>query len=221
MSENDNIVVETTGSSAAAPHDPCFDDPTYGDLQVIVNDAYKYHVHRFVLSMISPVFQQMLTNGMKESREAELRLQEEDPHAPYFGQLLSFFYPFSHVELTTRNVSAFLHFADKYDLPHKLKRECELFLLALPPSWELLCMAQKYGLKELLNEQAEWASGNVQERVHPNYEQLEAETCRCILRHVAARTTKLINAFSKRQISVREELNEHFPSESLSRRGFY
>merc|ERR1711879_75541 len=134
------------------------DDPGHGDVQLRLNGQTCFHVHRFLLKASSPVFEAMLTNGMRESGSMTIDITEESDHAHVFGQLPSFLYPYSHVKIEDGNVESLLFFSDKYQLAPKLKQECEIYLSTLRKSWDLLVMAQQYGLDQLLDQHVEWAA---------------------------------------------------------------
>ncbi len=141
------------------PYAEQLNDPAHGDLTIRLNKQTNFHVHRILLELASPVFAAMLTNGMRETSSAIVNIVEEDTnHSLTFGQMLSFCYPFCCVVVNNDNVMALLHFADKYQLPPKLKEDCESHLTQQPCSWELLLTAQQYGLDRLLELHSRWAA---------------------------------------------------------------
>jgi hypothetical protein len=140
------------------PYAKELDDPAHGDVQLRLNGDSCFYVHRFLLKASSPVFAAMLTNGMRETGSLTIDITEEPDHAHAFGQLLTFLYPYSHVDITDDNVASLLFFSDKYQLAPKLKQECELYLITQRQSWDLLLMAQQYGLHRLLDQHVEWAA---------------------------------------------------------------
>ncbi|KAL6076550.1 BTB/POZ domain-containing protein 9 [Balamuthia mandrillaris] len=159
------------------PFDPRFEDPNHGDLTVVINHCVRFHVHRLVLCLASPVFRAMLEGGMKESHQHEIHLQEDPKHAPVFGQLLSFLYPYEHTEVNADNVQGLLHFADKYQFSSNVKKACE-----------------RYGLKKLLEKQAAWATCNLPSRVGDasrRLQQLDVDACRLMLDHVCKKLRRL------------------------------
>ena len=159
------------------------DDPAHGDVQLRLNGQTCFHVHRFLLKASSPVFAAMLTNGMRESGSVTIDITEEPDHAHVFGQLLSFLYPYSHVKIEDGNVASLLFFSDKYQLAPKLKQECEIYLLTLRKSWDLLVMAQQYRLDQLLDQHVQWAalrSNRSQMQPH-RLDQLKKSTMKMIL----------------------------------------
>jgi hypothetical protein len=149
------------------PYHPHLADPAHGDILLVVNETSSFYVHRTLISLWSPVFFTMLSNGMKESVLRVVHLQEDAPHAQYFGQLLTrLYYPHQRDVATTNttNVNAFLHFIDKYDLPDTLKDECEACLLRQPRTWQLLVVAERFQLNRLLARQVAWASANLHQQ---------------------------------------------------------
>ncbi|KAL6047878.1 Intracisternal A particle-promoted polypeptide [Balamuthia mandrillaris] len=176
------------------PFDPRFEDPNHGDLTVVINHCVRFHVHRLVLCLASPVFRSMLEGGMKESCQNQIHLQEDSKHAPAFGQLLSFLYPYEPTEVNADNVQGLLYFADKYQFSSKVKKACEVFLLPQPESWTQLMTAQRYGLKKLLEKQAAWATCNLPSRVgdtSQRLQQLDVDACRLMLDHMSKKLRRL------------------------------
>ncbi|ELR25643.1 BTB/POZ domain containing protein [Acanthamoeba castellanii str. Neff] len=191
---------------------PQLQDPLHGDITVIVhssdesttttninntNTTTTYYVHRLLLSLWSPVFRTMLTNGMRESTHSVVHLREHPLHAPHFGLVLARLYP-NAPPMAPATVHSVLYFVDKYDLPAALRLECEAVLLRQPRSWALLVTAQTYGLASLLARHAEWASANLDSvpDAPPSavegallLGEIEVETWVKIMRHTMARLT--------------------------------
>lgn len=192
-------------------HGPQLQDPLHGDITLIVHHsreeplnyanntkttATTYYVHRLLLSLWSPVFHTMLTNGMRETTHDVIHLCEHPLHAPRFGLVLALFYP-NAPPITPAAVHSVLHFVDKYDLPAALRLECEVVLLRKPRSWALLVTAQTYGLARLLARHVEWVSANLDsvseasssEAVEESQllGEIEVETWIKIMRHTMAR----------------------------------
>jgi hypothetical protein len=169
-------------------------DPAHGDLTIRLNNQTNFHVHRFLLELSSPVFAAMLTNGMRETSSATVEIVEEDSnHSLAFGQMLSYFYPFCRVVVDDDNALALLHFADKYQLPPKLKEDCECHLTRQPRSWELLLTAQQYGLDRLLELHVRWAASQVS--VFRGLQQMD-QLKKATLKKILTRTADIAHQFN-------------------------
>lgn len=132
---------------------------------VLVVEENKFHAHRSVLSMWSPVFSTMFTAQFKEKTADEIPLPEKK--ATEIKELLLVIYPTSEREIDGKNFLILLNLAKEYMMT-KLTQKCESFLLRQleeptltgpnhpyrPPMsgfhcLELLDIAQRYELKKL------------------------------------------------------------------------
>ena len=128
---------------------------------VLVVEGNKFHVHRSLLGMWSPVFSTMFTAQFKEKTAAEIPLPGKK--ATEVKEMLLVIYPTSAREIDGKNFLILLNLAKEYMMT-KLTQKCESFLLSQleetkktnywPPvsafhCLELLYIAQTYELKKL------------------------------------------------------------------------
>lgn len=118
---------------------------------VLVVEGNKFHVHRSVLGMWSPVFSTMFTAQFKEKTADEIPLPEKK--ATEVKEMLLVIYPTSAREINRKNFLILLNLAKEYMMT-KLTQKCESFLLRQLEEGqfhclELLDMAQRYELKKL------------------------------------------------------------------------
>ena len=127
---------------------------------VLVVEGSKFHTHRSVLGMWSPVFSTMFTAQFKEKTAEEIPLPGKK--ATEIKEMLLVIYPTSASEIDGKNFVILLNLAKEYMMT-KLTQKCERFLLRkleepTEPYWrpvsgfhclELLDIAQSYELKKL------------------------------------------------------------------------
>ena len=124
------------------------------DLILVVEDE-KFHVHRLILSMNSPVFKAMFKSQFKEATSKEIPLPEKK--ASEVLDLLKLIY-FKHViqepvEITMLNVEHLLKLSDEYEIKHVFE-SCVSFVVKQPKLkqnvMKLRKMAVMYNLKSVL-----------------------------------------------------------------------
>ena len=124
------------------------------DVVLIVEDQ-KFHVHRNVLALWSPVFEKMFTSNFREKNKEEIRLPGKQ--AEGVKALLLMIYPPANGEITQENYSAILELGHEYQIS-SIVEKCEEFLVdALlyidpdekPDPLTLLILAQNYKLERL------------------------------------------------------------------------
>lgn len=124
------------------------------DVVLIVEDQ-KFHVHRNVLALWSPVFEKMFTSSFREKNKEEIRLPGKQ--AEGVKALLLMIYPPANGEITQENYSAILELGHEYQIS-SIVEKCEEFLVdALlyidpdekPDPLTLLILAQNYKLERL------------------------------------------------------------------------
>ena len=128
---------------------------------VLVVEGDKFHVHRSLLGMWSPVFSTMFIAQFKEKTADEIPLPGKK--ATEVKEMLLVIYPTSAREIDGKNFLILLNLAKEYMMT-KLTQKCESFLLrqlgetTKPNYWspvsgfhclELLDIAQRYELKKL------------------------------------------------------------------------
>lgn len=124
------------------------------DVVLIVEDQ-KFHVHRNVLALWSPVFEKMFTSNFREKNKEEIRLPGKQ--AEGVKALLLMIYPPANGEITQENYSAILELGHEYQIS-SIVEKCEEFLVdALlyidpdekPDPLTQLILAQNYKLERL------------------------------------------------------------------------
>ncbi|XP_068759908.1 BTB and MATH domain-containing protein 36-like [Montipora capricornis] len=122
------------------------------DLVLLVANE-KFHVHRLVLILNSPVFKAMLKSDFTEARSKEITLPEKDPVE--ILDLLLQLYPQQGDEITMENVEHILKLADEYQMNSVLER-CGSFLRITKKddadAMYALLLAQKYQLSAVAEE---------------------------------------------------------------------
>ena len=121
------------------------------DLVLIVEDR-KFHVHRAVLIICSPVFETMLSGNFKEKHAREIPLP--DKKADEFEQLLQGIYPDRDLWITKENCLFLLKLSTEYQI-ERLKDRCEEFVrhwcqndMTTEECIEVVILSQKYPLNE-------------------------------------------------------------------------
>lgn len=94
------------------------------DVVLMVEDQ-KFHVHRNVLALWSPVFEKMFTSNFKEKNKGEIRLPGKQ--AEGVKALLLMIYPPANDEITHDNYKAILELAHEYQIS-SIVEKCEEFL---------------------------------------------------------------------------------------------
>ena len=101
----------------------------FSDVVLVVEDQ-KFHVHRFVLAMWSPVFTKMFSSDFKEKNSEEIPLP--DKVAYEIKELLLIIYPTVSQKgwntVTNENCYFLLKLADEYQMD-AIKQMCEDFLV--------------------------------------------------------------------------------------------
>ncbi|RMX54468.1 hypothetical protein pdam_00013169, partial [Pocillopora damicornis] len=146
---------------------PKFSEPwNFSDAVLVVEDK-RFHVHRSILAISSPVFNTMFQSGFKEATSTEIPLPGKKAEKIY--ELLCMIYPFP-LQISEYQIS-------------KLTSRCEERLLQKQSSVELVILAQEFSLKRLLEKcLASLARMNFQELKNcPNFDNIEAENLVCLL----------------------------------------
>ncbi|CAF1131973.1 unnamed protein product [Didymodactylos carnosus] len=111
-------------NESVSPYDYFTKTNTTSDIILVVENA-KFHCHRLLLSLISPVFTRMFDGHFKEHSNQEIVLNEKT--AKSILELLTYIYPQFHNSVNSTNIEDFLHLADEYMIDH-LKQPCKEFL---------------------------------------------------------------------------------------------
>lgn len=125
---------------------------------VLVVEEERFHVHRSILAMWSPVFSKMFTAQFKEKTAKEIPLPEKK--AREIKELLLVIYPTSSKQVDKDNYVFLLDLAKEYMMT-KLTQKCEAYLMndlgksenmfwwSEPRCLDLLGVAQDYQLEKL------------------------------------------------------------------------
>lgn len=118
----------TSNDSSVGP--PDFSEAwMFSDVVLVVEDQ-KFHVHRFVLALWSPVFKMMFTSEFREKRLCEIPLP--DKKASEIKKLLLIIYPTVSEKgwesVTNDNCYFLFKLADEYQMD-TIKQRCEDFLV--------------------------------------------------------------------------------------------
>ena len=145
----------TSSENSAAP--PDFSEPWKCSDAVLVVEDQKFHVHRYILAMWSPVFEKMFTSEFKEKNSCEIPFP--DKKASEIKELLLIIYlnisGKARNTVTNENCYFLVKLADEYQMEEIFKR-CEDVLVKLvsskPDNTFLgdLTFAQTYKLERLL-----------------------------------------------------------------------
>ena len=126
---------------------------TFSDVVLVVEDL-KFHVHRSILAIWSPVFEKMFTTEFKEKNNDEIPLPEKK--ASQIKQLLCMLYPSSEeIQVTKENCYFLLELAHEYRIEPIVKK-CESFMAfmvkeKMEHNLAMLIYGQKYQLKTLIS----------------------------------------------------------------------
>lgn len=120
---------------------------------VLLVEGIRFHVHRSILAMWSPVFSRMFTADFKEKTAQTLPLPEKK--ASEIREMLLVIYPTSAKQIDESNYYFLLNLADEY-MMKSLVEKCEEYLINCL-KWprrsslclDLLDIAQKYKLEKL------------------------------------------------------------------------
>lgn len=121
---------------------------------VLLVEGTRFHVHRGILAMWSPVFSRMFTADFKEKTAQILPLPEKK--ASEIREMLLVIYPTSAKQIDDSNYHFLLNLAEEY-MMKSLVEKCEQYLincLKWPRQSSLLCLdlldiAQEYKLEKL------------------------------------------------------------------------
>ena len=120
----------TSSENSAAP--PDFSEPWKCSDAVLVVEDQKFHVHRYILAMWSPVFEKMFTSEFKEKNSCEIPLP--DKKASEIKELLLIIYlnisGKAWNTVTNENCYFLVKLADEYQMEEIFKR-CEDVLVSL------------------------------------------------------------------------------------------
>lgn len=126
------------------------------DLILQVADR-KFHVHRAVLMVCSPVFEAMLSSEFKEKAAKKIPLPGKD--ATEIEQMLQGIYPDQDLWISKENCLFLLKLSTEYQID-RLKTRCEEYLshwcgdgMNIDEAIEVIIVSQKYSVEEWIVEQ--------------------------------------------------------------------
>ena len=118
---------------------------------VLVVENKRFHVHRSILSMCSPVFDRMLSSDFKEKNASEIPLPEKK--AEEIEELLRAIYPYVEHRICEENCFSLLELSCEYQMD-RLKARCEKYFLfknmTNEEALEFVVMAQRHQLSDEL-----------------------------------------------------------------------
>ncbi|CAG8517404.1 8590_t:CDS:2 [Paraglomus occultum] len=130
------------------PFDRLINSPQFSDVTFRVIDECEceklFYAHKGILACSSPVFTAMLTNGMKETYEREIRLCQINHDA--FASLLRFIYTFEINIQSMADAEQLLALAERFEVV-PVRDECLRYLrleLNLDNVWGVWELAEKY-----------------------------------------------------------------------------
>ena len=182
------------------------------DVVLVVEDE-KFHVHRNVLALWSPVFEKMFTSNFREKSKGEIRLPGKQ--ADSVKALLLMIYPPANDEITLDNYSAILELAHEYQISSVVEK-CEDFLVMLaglissPTSIlrkydediiSLLILAQNYKLQSVRDACVLYAGklSLTKLKEHDLFDQIEPENYAEILEAIIERMQRFQDSFPTKE----------------------
>jgi len=147
---------------------------------VLVAEDRRFHVHKSILAISSPVFNTMFQSGFKEATSTEIPLPGKKAEKIY--ELLCMIYPFPVQISDQHDVRSLLELSREYQIT-KLTTRCEERLLQKQSSVELVVLAQEFSLKRLLEKcLASLGRMNIQDLKNcVGFDSIEAENLVCLL----------------------------------------
>ncbi|XP_004207049.1 BTB and MATH domain-containing protein 36 [Hydra vulgaris] len=167
------------------------------DLTLLVQDS-EFHVHRFILSSCSPVFNVMLESDNFVEKTCQI-IKLPNKKKEHIQLMLNFIYPFGHHITEQTDINCLLNLSREYQI-NKIRDLCEKYLLQKIPTVEQLIIAQEYGftlLKEkCLLQLSEKALALLQD--HPRYNELsESNKLKLAEQHV-----KILQTYCKKTAQI-------------------
>ena len=110
----------------------CFSDPWKGSDLVLVVENEKFHVHRVILSLNSPVFEAMFKSQFKESTANEIPLPEKN--ASGVLDFLKIIYGFQYIQERVKITSKY--FSAKANVQGQFVQLSNFKLLRITAHWQ-------------------------------------------------------------------------------------
>ena len=186
----------------------CEGDPHYfskpwklSDVILLVEEE-KFHVHRVVLALSSPVFEKMFSSEFQEKDQKEVTLP--DKRASEVEELLLMLYPsVAEKQITEENCYFLVNLANEYQI-EAIVRRCEDFMVELVKTRPKDCViamifAQKYELAKLKKAGIEQAYYLTLEELKNDkmYNQIEKKDLMDIMEGIMLRQDKELEKFQQ------------------------
>jgi len=146
---------ETGGDQAEKKVKHCFSEPWEDSDVILVVESEKFHVHRLILSMNSPVFKAMFKSQFKEATTNEIPLPEKNASGvlDFLKIIYGFQYIQERVEITMENVEDLLQLSHEYHVKQLIFDPSVKFLEDQPKTKEnvmkILALAKLYNLEKV------------------------------------------------------------------------
>lgn len=133
----------------------CFSEPWEDSDVILVVEDEKFHVHRLILSMNSPVFKAMFKSAFKEASSNEIPLPEKKANEmlDFLMKIYGPQYIKKEVEITMENVEHLLQLSDEYQVTEHIFKPCVKILEDEPKNKEnvmkSLALAELYNLEKV------------------------------------------------------------------------
>ena len=168
---------------------------------VLVVDYHRLHVHRAVLAVWSPVFEEMFTSKFQGNGKKEIPIHGR--RANEIIELLQMIYPSVGEKLTEENCHRLLELAHQYQMKVIVQR-CENFIIRMM-NWNSskkeflreLVFAQKYNLQKLKHESIKQAQRLTLEELKRDvaYHQIQEENLKEIMEGMILLLQRLWSSF--------------------------
>ena len=185
---------------------------------ILVVEEEKFHVHRAVLALSSPVFEKMFSSEFQEKDKKEVTLP--DKKASELEELLLMLYPsVAETQITEENCCFLVNLAHEYQI-EAIVRRCEDFMVENVKTKAKDCIiaelifARKYELVRLKRATIEQAYNLSLEELKNDkmYDQIEEDDLMDIMEGIMLRRGKELEEF-KRQVQRNKNeilaINEH------------
>ncbi|CAG8591580.1 11761_t:CDS:2, partial [Diversispora eburnea] len=130
------------------PFNKLVNSSKFSDIKFQVIDEYGrdkiYYGHKGILASSSPVFEAMLTNGMKETFEDKIQIYQVNHNA--FLTLLTFIYTFKIIIKSLCEAENLLSLSDRFDIV-PVRKECLRYFrmeINVDNVWGIWAIAEKY-----------------------------------------------------------------------------
>ncbi|XP_068691855.1 kelch-like protein 24 [Montipora foliosa] len=133
----------------------CFSEPWEDSDVILVVENERFHVHRLILSMNSPVFKAMFKSQFKEAMANEIPLPEKNASGvlDFLKIIYGFQYIQERVEITMENVEDLVQLSDEYQVTQLIFDPCVKFLEDKPKTkdnvMKILAIADLYNLEKV------------------------------------------------------------------------